>query len=195
MCPAGVFLKGKFQKGDVMSKTEGTKPRGGRIEEVPRAKRDQEIMNEFIAKLQRIAGEDSVDVDVWRIQRDRGRILKLIYHAHPHFLYVKVSSHAPYGWGVTQNRLEEMRDAAFDRWFAVLLRGSTEHSHLFTSEQVDGHIKNESWGLNPDGDYKVHDDPECLLPGREFAKLTELWGTVWHHMTGVEPRPPQREKE
>lgn len=67
-------------------------------------------------------------------------------------VYFKVRSELPYRWGVTLNRLDELRQSG-KGYVVVLLFESPEHGYLLTSADVGRY--GSIWPLGSDGDYKV----------------------------------------
>lgn len=66
--------------------------------------------------------------------------------------YIKVRSERPFRWGVTANRIDELKQSCKD-WVIVLLHETPETGYLLTSDNVDCYLP--IWPLGSDGDYKV----------------------------------------
>ena len=67
-------------------------------------------------------------------------------------VYIKVRSEKPYRWGVTANRIGELRKSGKD-WVIVLLYETPETGYLLTSNDVNRYLS--IWPLGSDGDYKM----------------------------------------
>ncbi len=75
-------------------------------------------------------------------------------------------------WGLTRNQIERL-DKAAPRWFAVLLLRSNVAGYILTGAQVAERIRNGSFELSKDGDFKVNEGPD-LQPTEAFFSLNEL---------------------
>jgi hypothetical protein len=67
-------------------------------------------------------------------------------------VYIKVRSREPYRWGVTANRIEELKQSG-KSWIIVLLYKTPETGYFLTSNDVNRYLS--IWPLGNDGDYKV----------------------------------------
>ena len=67
-------------------------------------------------------------------------------------VYIKVRSQEPHRWGVTANRIEELKQSG-KGWLVVLLYETPETGYLLTSKDVNRYLS--IWPLGSDGDYKV----------------------------------------
>lgn len=74
-------------------------------------------------------------------------------------IYFKVRSEVPYRWGVTANRIEELKESG-KKWVLVLLYESPDTGYFITTEDVNHYLS--IWPLGGDGDYKV--GPGGYLP-------------------------------
>lgn len=72
-------------------------------------------------------------------------------------LYFKIRSEAPYRWGVTDNRIEELK-ASRTKWFVVLLYETPDNGYLLTPSDVRRYVKENLWPLgrgNNKNEYKI----------------------------------------
>ncbi len=67
-------------------------------------------------------------------------------------IYYKVRSERPYRWGVTANRIDELKHSGM-KWVLVLLYGLPNTGYLITIEDVNRYLS--IWPLGNDGDYKI----------------------------------------
>jgi hypothetical protein len=85
-------------------------------------------------------------------------------------VYIHVRSEKPYSWGVTKNRIEELKQSG-KGWIIVLLYETPETGYLLTSNDVNRYLS--IWPLVSDGDYKVQ--PGGYLQfNRPFNSFTEF---------------------
>ena len=113
----------------------------------------QEILNAFIVNINKYSKIKQFECRPWvhgtrRISRN---ILDLS-GSIDFLIYVKVRSEEPFRWGVTANRIDEMRCSG-KNWIVVLLYCSSETGYLLTPRDIDRYLS--IWPLGNDGDYKV----------------------------------------
>lgn len=83
-------------------------------------------------------------------------------------IYFKISSRKPCWWGVTENRVEELKQSD-KKWFLILLCESAESGYFLNDEEVNLNMSNWSWS---NGDFKVI--PANIRPRRTFNSFEEL---------------------
>ncbi len=93
-------------------------------------------------------------------------ILEVRSNSRTTLLYVKESNSSPGFWGLTANRLSELR-ASGHEWFTVLLLGSQGKGYFLTSADVERFISSSVFKLAGDGDHKVN---ERDLPKGMYSK-------------------------
>ena len=67
-------------------------------------------------------------------------------------IYFKVRSEKLYRWGVTKNRIDELKQSDM-KWFLVLLYESPNTGYLITARDLNRYLS--IWPRGSDGDYKV----------------------------------------
>lgn len=112
-----------------------------------------QIQAEFILLL-RQAGEEKGFRDQFWYQGTRrmSRNIIELSGAINCLIYFKVRSEGPYRWGVTANRIDELKQSG-KKWCLVLLYESPNTGYLITAENVNRYLS--IWPLGSDGDYKV----------------------------------------
>ena len=112
-----------------------------------------QIQREFISLMHQVGKDNGFRCQPWyqgtrRISRNiielSGSINCLIYY--------KVRSEKPYRWGVTANRIDELKNSGM-KWTLVLFYGSPDTGYLITAENVNRYLS--IWPRGNDGDYKV----------------------------------------
>ena len=89
-------------------------------------------------------------------------------------VYIKVRSERPYRWGITANRLNELKQSGKE-WVIVLLYETPKTGYLLTSNDVNRYLS--IWPLGSDGDYKV--GPGSYLQfNRPFDSFNELLSSL-----------------
>lgn len=85
-------------------------------------------------------------------------------------IYYKVRSEKPYRWGVTANRIDELKDSGM-KWVLVLFYESPNTGYLIATGDVNRYLS--IWPLGNDGDYKV--GPGSYLKfNRSFYSFSEF---------------------
>ncbi|MGB7533616.1 MAG: hypothetical protein WA977_11675 [Halobacteriota archaeon] len=89
-------------------------------------------------------------------------------------VYIKVRSREPCRWGVTANRIEELKQSG-KSWIIVLLYETPETGYFLTSNDVNRYLS--IWPLGSDGDYKV--GPGSYLQfNRPFNTFSEFFDSL-----------------
>lgn len=111
------------------------------------------IRNEFVDMLNQAGVKDGFNCRYWpgNAGRAGSNIVELSGTINC-LIYFKIRSEAPYRWGVTRNRLEELMSSR-KPWFLVLLYDSPHTGYLISSDDVSHYLT--IWPLGSDGDYKV----------------------------------------
>lgn len=121
------------------------------------------------ARCSRWQGASPRTINLQAIQTPRGLVI----------LYAKDSALQPAFWGLSESRLQSLRDSGAE-WAVVLLHGAAEASYVMTPEQVAYAIKTRSWSLSPkNAEWKVHEDagPEMAGAARHF-RFVDLFEAV-----------------
>lgn len=89
-------------------------------------------------------------------------------------VYFKVRSEQPYRWGVTANRINELKQSG-RKWVLVLLYESPRTGYFITAKDVEHYLS--IWPLGNDGDYKV--GPGSYLKfNKPFCSFPEFLGSL-----------------
>ncbi len=117
--------------------------------------------------------ERSLSVTLWRSgSRRSANLIEISTKPIPTVLYAKISNSDPGFWGLTKNQLDRLNNNQV-RWFAVLLAASHTDGYLFSSYQINQRIKDGTFELSIDGDYKIHENTDCSAR-HAFRGLTNL---------------------
>ena len=92
-------------------------------------------------------------------------------------LYVKESNISPGFWGLTKNQLDRL-DKTRVCWFAVLLLRSNNSGYVLSSSEVNERIKDKTFKLASDGDYKVNEGTN-LTPDMAFQGMEDLLAQIF----------------
>lgn len=112
-----------------------------------------QIQNEFISLLRQNGEKQDFFCQLW--SRGTSRISRNIIELSGSMnclIYFKVRSEKPYKWGVTVNRIDELKQSDM-KWVLVLLYESASTGYLITAGDVNRYFS--IWPLGSDGDYKV----------------------------------------
>ncbi len=112
-----------------------------------------QIRNDFVSRLRRSGGDLGFQIGPWLggMRRVSNNIIQL-RGSMDCVVYFHVRSTEPYRWGVTANRIDELKQSGKD-WVLVLLFESAESGYLLTPSDVDRYLS--IWPLAADGDHKV----------------------------------------
>lgn len=111
------------------------------------------IHSEFVTLLNRAEREHSFRCQQWAGESGRtSRNIVQLSGSVNCLVYFKVRSAEPYRWGVTANRLMELRQSR-EKWAVVLLFESAETGYFLESADVNNYMA--IWPLAGDRDYKV----------------------------------------
>ena len=83
-------------------------------------------------------------------------IFALQTKGHTTLVYAKESNSNPGFWGLTANRLSELRRSGYE-WLAILLLGSHEKGYVLSAADVEHFISSSVFRLAGDGDHKVNE--------------------------------------
>lgn len=113
----------------------------------------KQIQAEFISLLSHAGENNAFKCRLWdRGARRTGRNIAELSGSINCLVYFKVRSEQPYRWGVTANRIDELKQSG-KKWFLVLLYESPHTGYLITPNDVERYLS--VWPLGNDGDYKV----------------------------------------
>lgn len=112
-----------------------------------------QIQSEFISLLRQAGEKRDFCCQFWNqgTRRMSKNIIELPGSINC-LIYFKVRSEKPYRWGVTANRIDELKQS-YMKWVLVLLYESPNAGYLITAEDVNHCLS--IWPLGSDGDYKV----------------------------------------
>ncbi len=134
-----------------------------------------QIQTEFISLLRHLGEENSFSVKFW--SQGTMRVSKNIVELSGSInclIYFKVRSEKPYRWGVTANRIDELKRSGKE-WYLVLLYESPNTGYLITAEDVNRYLS--IWPLGTEGDYKV--GPGSYLQfNRPFHSFSEFFNSL-----------------
>ena len=99
-------------------------------------------------------------------------LLEIRTKPRPTILYVKESNAHKGFWGLTHNRIDQLRRSGLP-WFAVLLRLNSTAGYVLPPDQVEAAINDGTFELSADGDYKVNEGAD-LSSKQRFANLEQL---------------------
>ncbi len=104
------------------------------------------IQKEFKLLLEKVGTQEGFQCKRFKsIIRDTNNIVELSGHINC-LLYFKIRSADPYRWGVTNNRMEELK-ASRKKWFVVLLYETPDNGYLLTPSDVRRYVKENLWPL------------------------------------------------
>lgn len=131
------------------------------------------ILSDFKHRLEQECKARDLQVCRWRGPHSTSRNILVVGTApQDTLLYVKVRSESPGFWGLTANRISELR-ASGSSWYAVLLVGSSETGYVLPSSEVESGIGENHWTLSADGDYKINEGSNLNSTYR-FTSFKEL---------------------
>ena len=130
-----------------------------------------QIQSEFISQLRKAGENNGFRCQFWyQGTRRMSRNIVELSGSINCLIYFKVRSEAPYRWGVTANRIEELEQST-GKWVIVLLYESPNTGYLITAENVNRYLS--IWPLGGDGDYKIATGSYLQFNG-PFHSFTEL---------------------
>ena len=117
------------------------------------------FLTEFSQALRARCRAQGFSVDRWTgAQPSSANILAVVTGTEEALLYVKCRGVPPGFWGITDNRIRELRSSG-KSWHVVLLVGSPEEGYVVPSTEVLTRTSNGTWRLSGDGDYKINERP------------------------------------
>ena len=112
-----------------------------------------QIQSEFISILHQAGERNGFHVQFWyQGTRRMSRNIVELSGSINCLIYFKVRSERPHRWGITANRIEELKESG-KKWILVLLYESPDTGYFITPEDVNRYLS--IWPLGSDGDYKV----------------------------------------
>jgi hypothetical protein len=121
---------------------------------------------------QELAGQ-GLEVKQWQgATRRSAHLLEINTKPRSTVLYIKESSSSPGFWGLTRNQILCLDRAAI-KWFVVLLARSAGSGYLLTGGEVQRNIKDGTFELSKDGDYKVNERSD-LYPTMAFRSTKDF---------------------
>lgn len=111
-----------------------------------------QIQKEFISLLCQAGENKGFSCQFWQGTKQMSRNIIELSGSINCLIYFKVRSEKPYRWGVTANRIDELKQSGM-KWVLVLLYESPNTGYLITAGDVNRYLS--IWPLGSDGDYKV----------------------------------------
>ena len=135
-----------------------------------------QIQTEFASLLRQAGEEKGFRAQFWYqgTRRTSKNIIELSGSINC-LIYFKVRSEEPYRWGVTANRINELKQSGKE-WYLVLLYESPNTGYLITTEDVN-HYSLSIWPIGSDGDYKVGPGSYLQL-NRPFHSFSEFLNSL-----------------
>jgi len=133
------------------------------------------IQSEFISLLRQAGENNDFRCQFWYqgTRRMSRNIIELSGSINC-LIYFHVRSKKPYRWGVTANRIDELKQSGM-KWVLVLLYESPNTGYLITAGDVNRYLS--IWPLGSDGDYKL--GPGSYLKfNRPFHSFSELHNSL-----------------
>ena len=114
---------------------------------------------------------------MWRAgHRASSHLLEINTQPRATVLYIKESNTARGFWGLTKRHLDRLNKADIT-WFAILLHRSAEKGYLLNGSEVSRLVRDGTFELSGDGDYKVNERTDLGTP-QAFSGIPELIGRV-----------------
>ena len=138
----------------------------------------QYIAKEFKLLLEKIETEEGFQCKKYKSRiRDTNSILELSGYIDC-LLYFKIRSAAPYRWGITKNRIEEIENS-HKKWFVALLYETPDNGYLLSSDEVRSYIRKGLWPLGRGrnrNEYKIRPGTPLQYnqPFNKFSKFMKL---------------------
>lgn len=139
------------------------------------SKRSNEIWSDFRSLLNKAGYKWTLP----RTKRAGDNIYEFLEPIKDCIVYFKICYNKPCWWGVTKNRVEELKISG-KRWFLILLYESAERGYFLIDEEVHMNIPN--WSLSR-GDFKVL--PARIQTKRGFNSFSELDNLLREHCKSV----------
>jgi len=95
-------------------------------------------------------------------------------------IYFKVrskKSYKSYKWGVTANRIDELKQSDM-KWVLVLLYESASTGYFITAEDVNRYLFLSIWPRGRDGDYKVSTGSYLQFNKKPFQSFSEFLNSL-----------------
>ena len=135
-----------------------------------------QIQTEFISLLRQAGEKNGFRAQIWYqgTRRMSRNIIELSGSINC-LIYFKVRSEEPYRWGVTANRIDELKQSG-RKWVLVLLYESPNTGYLSTAEEVNRYLS--IWPLGSDGDYKVRPGSHLQFNRPPFHSFSEFLNSL-----------------
>lgn len=133
-------------------------------------KNANQIMNKFISLLRQVGEKQGFCCQPFQGTRRRSNNIIRLSDSINCLVYIKICSEEPYWWGITENRINELKQSG-KNWVIVLLCGTPETGYILTNNDVNRYLS--IWPLGSDGDYKVAAN-RYLQFNKPFYSFTEF---------------------
>jgi len=134
-----------------------------------------QIQSEFISLLHQNGEKKDYCCQLWsQGTRQMSRNIIELSGSINCLIYFKVrseKSYKSYNWGVTANRIDELKQSDM-KWILVLLYESASTGYLVTAKDVNRYLS--IWPLGSDGDYKVATGKYLQFNKKPFQSFSEF---------------------
>jgi hypothetical protein len=136
-----------------------------------------QIHSEFISLLHQNGEKQGFCCHYWSRGTGRmsGNIIELSRSINCliYFKVISKKSYNSYKWGVTANRIDELKQSDM-KWVLVLLYESASTGYFITAEDVNRYLSLSIWPLGKDGDYKVATGSYLQFNKKPFQLFSEF---------------------
>ena len=140
-----------------------------------------QIQSEFISLLLQNGEKQDFCCHYWsRGTRRMSRNIIELSRSINCLIYFKViskKSYNSYKWGVTANRIDELKQSDM-KWVLVLLYESASTGYFITAEDVNRYLSLSIWPLGRDGDYKVATGSYLQFNKKPFQSFSEFLNSL-----------------
>ena len=136
-----------------------------------------QIQSEFISLLRQNGEKQNFSCQLWsRGTRGMSRNIIELSGSINCLIYFKVrskKSYNSYNWGVTANRIDELKQSDM-KWVLVLLYESASTGYFITAGDINRYLSLSIWPLGRDGDYKVATGSYLRFNKKPFQSFSEF---------------------
>ncbi len=111
-------------------------------------------------------------------------------------IYCKIRSGPPYQWGITTNRINELKSSR-KKWFIILLFETSNNGYLLTANDVERYLNEKLWPIGSDrnkNEYKISRGKTLKYnkPFENFLDLLEKLPFNVVHKMSYDEYPPDK---
>ena len=137
-----------------------------------------QIQSEFTSLLRQNGEKQDFCCKLWfRGTRGMGRNIIELSGSMNCLIYFKVRSKKSYKWGVTANRIDELKQSDM-KWVLVLLYESASTGYFITAEDVNRYLSLSIWPLGRDGNYTVSTGSYLQFNKKPFQSFSEFLNSL-----------------